>query len=67
MKKTELEKKLEALPPCPKKVRKWTIEQDAAILKYGEEKGFEAVARVLGLNGELVRRRARVLKAQMGK
>lgn len=60
-----VEKKIAALPPNPKKVRKWTLEEDAAILKYAEDKGFEAIARVLGILGPVVRRRYMFLQNRL--
>lgn len=66
-KKSELEKLVAALPPNPKKAYNWTLDQDSIILKYADEKGSDAIARVLGLNGVLVRRRLAVLKQKVGK
>lgn len=64
-KKSDIEKEIAALPPNPRKARKWTLEEDAMILKYAEEKGSEPIARVLGLGGNAVRRRLVQLKATM--
>ncbi len=64
-KKSELEKAIESLPPCPKKAHIWTLEQDAVILKYIEEKGAEAIGKVLGIQGQNVRRRYNYLKVRM--
>jgi hypothetical protein len=66
-KKSELEKKIEALPPCPKKAYKWTLEEDAVLLKYAEEKGINAISKAMGISFMSVRRRYEVLKAKMGK
>ncbi len=64
-KKSDLEKAIESLPPCPRKAQVWTLEQDAVILKYIEEKGAEAIGKVLGIQGQSVRRRHNYLKARM--
>lgn len=64
-KKSELEKIVEALPPCPKKARVWTLEEDAVILKYLDEKGSEAIGRIIGVTGVAVRRRYAFLKSRM--
>jgi len=64
-KMTDLEKQLAALPPCQKRAHKWTLQEDAAILKFAEEKGVNAVAKVLGLNNSVVRRRFEYLQSKM--
>lgn len=61
-KKSELEKKIEALPDNVKAARKWTYEEDAAILNYSGTKGSEALGRILGISGLSVRRRLAFLK-----
>jgi hypothetical protein len=65
MAKSELEKKLEALPDNPKAVRKWTMEQDAMLIKYGKVKGFSALGRVLGIPGDACRKRHVLLTEKM--
>ncbi len=62
-KKSELEKMVEALPPNPKQARKWTLEEDSVILKFAEEKGANAIGRILNVPGLAVRRRHDFLKA----
>jgi hypothetical protein len=60
--KSDLEKAAAALPPNPRKARIWSLEEDAVVLKYSEEKGFNAIARLLDVNPILVRRRYELLK-----
>lgn len=60
-KKSKLEEAALALPPNPKKARVWSLEEDAVILKYSDEKGFNAIARLIGINNVQVRRRYEVL------
>lgn len=65
--KSELEKIVSALPPNPKKARKWSLEEDAVILKFTEDKGADAIGRAIGAAGIAVRRRFAFLKMQVGK
>jgi hypothetical protein len=65
MAKSELEKKLEALPDNPRAVRKWTMEQDSMLIKFGPTKGFQALARVLGIPGDACRKRYHLLTEKM--
>lgn len=67
MAKSDLEKQLESLPDNPKAVRKWSVEQDAALIKYGPVKGFQALGRVLGIPGDACRKRYAHLKEMMKK
>ena len=55
----EMLEKLEALPgnKCGQKGREWTAEQDAALLKYWRVKRQEDVAKLLGVNTSLARKR----------
>ena len=64
-KKSPLEKIVAALPSRPNKARTWTLEEDAVILRYADEKGFEAIGRIIGVGGITVRRRHIFLKSRM--
>jgi predicted ArsR family transcriptional regulator len=55
-------KTLAALPNNPRASRKWTLEEDAAILKFAESKGVSAIAKAMGLKDMAVRRRYQTLK-----
>lgn len=65
MKQSELEKQIAALPTNPKRVHQWTMEQDAMIIKYAEDKGSQALGKVMGIPGQAVRRRFLFLKERM--
>jgi hypothetical protein len=65
MAKSDLEKQLESLPNNPKGERKWTMEQDAMIIKFGPLKGFQALGRVMKIPGDAIRKRHRILVEKM--
>lgn len=61
---TALEAELRNLPNVTKgRARVWTDLQDKMILKYVPSKGMPAVAAILGIKYETIRRRYMVLKA----
>lgn len=61
---TAIEAELRNLPNVTKgRARVWTPEQDRLILKYVPSKGMPAVAAILGIKYETIRRRFMVLKA----
>lgn len=62
---SDLEQKIAALPSNPKKVRQWKVEEDAMIIKYAEEKGSEAMGKIMGVPGQAIRRRFLYLKGRM--
>jgi hypothetical protein len=64
-KKSSLEKTISALPPNPRKARKWSLEEDAMLFKYAESKGVNAIAKVLGIPTETARRRLVYLKSKV--
>jgi hypothetical protein len=67
MAKSELEKQLESLPDNPRAEYKFTMEQDAMLVKFIPTKGYSAVARIMGLDVNRVRRRYGVLQKGMKK
>lgn len=65
MAKSELEKKLESLPDNPRAEYKFTLEQDAMLVKFVPTKGYSAVARAMDMDVNRVRRRYGILTKGM--
>lgn len=62
-KKSDLEKQIEALPNVKKGMPvKWTLDQNAMILKYYETKGGTAIAGLLGMSYKTIRKQFLLLK-----
>lgn len=64
-KENSIEDKISALPDRKSKPTVWTLEEDAAILKYAELKGLRAIARALGKGTNVVNARYHYLTGKI--